>query len=282
MFAEFKHSLRRMRGTIIGWGTGLFLYGLMMAFFYSSIAEMGDQFTEMLELYPAEILAFMPSIEEFTSPIGYIDTYFFTFMTLIIGFFAISACAKLLVGDEEKGILDLVAAHPVSRTGLYWGRLLGFLTATAAILLISWISWVLPAKSSGLDLGAVELLTAFIPLFGFLAFFGTLSLLLSMLLPSGQFAVGVSSVVLVGNFLLLGMSNINESLKPIYELSPFYFHQGADAINGLNWGWLGYLLGFSALFALLGWVLFQRREIRVGGEGGWRLPFLGKAKTAKE
>jgi len=30
----------------------------------------------------------------------------------------------------------------------------------------------------------------------------------------------------------------------------------------------------SALFALLAWLLFRRRDIRVGGERSWRLPSL--------
>ena len=29
MFAEFKHTLRRLRGQIIGWSIGLALYGLI-------------------------------------------------------------------------------------------------------------------------------------------------------------------------------------------------------------------------------------------------------------
>ena len=35
MLAEFKHTLRRMRGQIIGWSIGIGLYGLLMVSFYS-------------------------------------------------------------------------------------------------------------------------------------------------------------------------------------------------------------------------------------------------------
>ena len=61
MFTEFKHTLRRMRGAIIGWGIGLFAYGLMMVSFYSSL-EMMEGFLENLENYPPEMLAFFPNI----------------------------------------------------------------------------------------------------------------------------------------------------------------------------------------------------------------------------
>jgi ABC-2 type transport system permease protein len=79
---------------------------------------------------------------------------------------------------------------------------------------------------------------------------------------------------LVGNYLLVGLSSMNPDLKPIFELTPMYFFQGGMAIEGLDWAALLGLLGFALLFALLAWWRFQRREIRVGGEGGWSLPGL--------
>jgi putative exporter of polyketide antibiotics len=86
MFAEFKHTLRRKRGAIIGWGVGLALYGILM--------------------------------------VSLVDLYYFGYMLVIVGIFAAVAGAGLLVSDEENDILDLVLAHPVSRTALFWGWVL--------------------------------------------------------------------------------------------------------------------------------------------------------------
>jgi ABC-2 type transport system permease protein len=82
--------------------------------------------------------------------------------------------------------------------------------------------------------------------------------------------------LLVGNYLLLGLSNLNEDLKAFVEYTPMYYYQGGKAIDGLNWGWLGGLAGLSLAFVLLAWWRFQRRDIRVGGEGGWNLPTLSR------
>jgi ABC-2 type transport system permease protein len=273
MFTEIKHTLRRMRGAIIGWGIGLFAYGLMMANFFTSL-EMMEGFLDNLENYPAEMLAFFPNIFDIMSPKGYMDTYFFSYMTLIIGFFAVTACANLLVGDEEKGILDLLVSYPVSRSGFFWGRLLGFLIATAIILLASWLGWLIPAESSGLNLGAVELLQPFLPLYVVLVLFGAMALLFSMLLPAARMATGLAGGLLLVNFLFIGLANLNSDLGAIYELTPLYFYQGGAAIEGIDWGSLLGLTGITLVFALLAWLLFQRREIRVGGEGGWKLPKL--------
>jgi ABC-type transport system involved in multi-copper enzyme maturation permease subunit len=101
--------------------------------------------------------------------------------------------------------------------------------------------------------------------------FGFMALFFSMILPAGRAAGGLTGALLVANFLLIGISGINEGLKPLYEITPFHFNQGAKAIEGINWGWIGGLFSAALIFALLGWWRFSDRDIRVGGEGGWRL-----------
>ena len=275
MLAEFKHTLRRMRGQMIGWGIGLTLYGVLMVSLFDSIVGI-EGFEELIASYPQEIMAFFGDADflAITTPKGYIGLYYFNYMTIIIGIFAVGAAAGLLVGDEEKGILDLVLAHPVSRTALFWGRLLGFAATTVVILLVGWLSWLIPSGSSSMDLTWIELLWPFLPLFAELLLFGTLALLLSMVLPSVRIAGMITGGLLIANYLLIGLSNINEDLKSLIEFTPLHYYQGGDAITELNWGWLAGLLAVSAAFALLAWWRFQRRDIRVGGEGGWRLPSL--------
>ncbi|UCD99968.1 MAG: ABC transporter permease subunit [Chloroflexota bacterium] len=270
MFTEFKHTLRRLRGAIIGWGLGLFLYGLMMTYFFDSIATM-DDLAGFLANYPEEMLAFFPSINEMFTPQGYMDTYFFSYMTLIIGIFTIGAAGNLLVGDEERGILDLLLAYPVSRSAFFWGRLLGFLAATALILFASWLGWLIPSGSTGLQLSAIELLRPFLPLFTVLVLFGASALLFSMLLPSGRTAIGLAGGLLVVSFLFVGLANLNSALEAIYAYTPLYYFQGGEAVAGLDWAKFLGLTAVAIVIVLLAWWRFQRREIRVGGEGGWKL-----------
>jgi ABC-2 type transport system permease protein len=52
------------------------------------------------------------------------------------------------------------------------------------------------------------------------------------------------------------------------------FYQGGSAVDGLDWVNLSGLTGISLILSLIAWWLFNRREIRVGGEGGWKLPKL--------
>lgn len=279
MLAEFKHTLRRLRGQIIGWGIGLGLYGLMMASLYPSVTGMGN-LAELLESYPAEMKAFFKSMAALNTPGGYLDTYFFSMVPLIVGIMAVTVGAGLLAGDEEKGTLELAMAHPVSRTQLLAGRALGFAAATAALLAVSWLSWLPVSQSSGLGLSWLEFLQPYVPLFVELMLFGALALFLSMLLPASSMGAMLSGALLAANFLVLGLAGINTGLEPLVKYTPLYYYQGGNAVSGLNWGWLGGLMGIAVAQVLAAWALFRRRDIRVSGEHNWHLPALRRRSPA--
>jgi ABC-2 type transport system permease protein len=275
MMAEFRHQLRRLRGRIIGWSIGLGLYGLMMAMFYDSVLNM-EGFQEMLANYPKELMAFVGDMASITTPAGYMDTYYFSYMSMIIGIFIVGAAAGLLAGYEEQGLLDLVLAHPISRRALFWGRALALVLATVIILLVGWLTWAVPSGGTEMNLTWLEFLLPFLPLLAILLLFGALTMLLGLVLPSSRLAAMISAGLLVANFLMLGLARLNVSLEPLIKFTPLYYYQGGQAVNGLNWGWIGGLVLGAVVLTAVAWLLFERREIRVGGERSWN---LGRLRT---
>jgi ABC-2 type transport system permease protein len=273
MFTPFKHTIRRLRGQIIGWSIGLALYGLLMTYIYGTMFGTID-LVALMQNYPQEFMAFFGGMDRIGEPAGFLDLYFFGYMPVIVGIFAIGAGASLLVSHEEQGILDLILAHPISRTGLFWGRFLGYASAIAIVLVVSWLSWLIPVGAGGLGLPWNELLLPYLPLLGALLLFGALSLLLSLILPSSRLASMLSAALLVGNYLMAGLSNMNADLKAAVEYLPLHYVQGGDAMSGLKWDQMAIVFGAALLCASLAWLLFLRRDIRVGGERSWSLPGL--------
>jgi len=269
MLTELWYELGRLRGRIIGWGIGLAVYALMMVLLYPNVVAM--DFAAYLEAFPEEMLAFFPGITQIGTPVGYLDTYYYNYMTVIAGILAVGVGAGLLVRQEEAGILDLILAHPVSRTALFWGRYLAMLICLAIVLLAGQVAWMIPPQSADLGLSWQEFTRPALPLLAELALFGSLALLLSMLLPSARMAGGLVGALLVANFLLVGMANLNADLERIVAYTPLHFYQGGFAVEGVNWGWLGGLMGAALVMAVIAWLLFLRRDIRVGGEHEWRL-----------
>ncbi|MSP14871.1 MAG: hypothetical protein EXR62_18170 [Chloroflexi bacterium] len=282
MLTTLLYTLGRFRGQVIGWGAALALLAMYMVPFYDTLAKQQAQLEQVLKGYPPELMAFFGDMSQMFTPQGYLTVEFFSYMPLILGIFAILAGAGLIARDEENGTLDLVLAYPVSRTALFVGRLLAFVAATALILLLIWLGFVITMSSSSLAIGWVQMAWPIFSLAGVLLFFATLALLLSMVLPSSRLAAMVAGIVLVASFFITSLARVDKHLESLAALSPLNYYQSGNAILGLNGSWLAGLLGFSLLFTIVAWWQFERRDIRVGGEGGWRLPALRRRATVNK
>ncbi len=280
MCTIFLHGLRRSRGQILGWGLALAILGAWIISLYPSILSLREQYRELLKAYPPEMLAFFGGVTDLTDPVAYLDFVFFSYMPIIVAIYAILAGSGLLAADEESGVLDLILAHPISRTRLYLGRLLALGASLLGILALTWLGFVVLLPGSGLGVGVGAMALPCVSLFAVLLLFGALALFLSLLLPSRGGAASVAGVVLVASYFASSLSHLNPDLQALDRVLPLRYYQGAAAVNGLDWGKLGILLGAAALFALLGWALFARRDIRVGGEAGWRLPGARRSRAA--
>ena len=192
-------------------------------------------------------------------------------MTIIVGIFAVGAGAKLIVKDEEDGLLDLVLAYPKSRSALFWGRVSAYVVTLMLIMLISWLSWVVPSGSSNMDLSAGEILRPFWGLMSQLLLFGSFALFLSMILPASRLASMITGGLLVANYLVIGLANINQDLEKIVKYTPLHIYQGGYAILGIEWDSVMVIMEGAILFLLLAWWRFLLRDLRVAGEGGWKL-----------
>jgi len=279
MWSLLLHALNNNRGAILGWGIGLAVLGGYLVNFYETFGGMEDELSVLLTSYPKELFAFFGDFDQIFTPAGFLNTEFFSYMPLILGIYAVLAGSGLLVSDEENGVLDLVLSYPLSRSRYYWGRVIALTISVFFILLIAWLGFVVVIPSTPLDINAIEMARPFMVLFWVVMWFGTLSVILSMLLPSRRTTAMISGLILVASFFITGLSSIDERIEKFARFSPLNYYQGGEALNGIKWEWILGLAGFSLLFILLAWLAFWRRDIRVGGEGGWKIPFFTAHKS---
>lgn len=207
--------------------------------------------------------------------------YGFSFLPIIIGFFTVLAGSNLISGDEEHGRLDLVIAHPVGRTAFFYGRALAFLGATIGILFLGWLGFCITLNSSSLGITWAKMTLPFISALAQALVYGTLALLLSMILPARNFAAIISGLIMVVGYVLSSMASLNEDLSSIAGLFPYTYFQGSEAFTQLNLTWLFALFGASVVMFLTAWWRFLRRDIRLSGEGSFsvRIPLHIQHKT---
>ncbi len=282
LWTIFRYTFTGLRGQILGWGLGLALYGLMIVPMYDTLAAQQDQLQQMIASYPKEFLAFFGGdSSSLVTPAGYLGMYAFSMMPVIIGIFAVLTGSGLIVNDEERGRLDLIMAHPVGRSSFFFGRSLGILAAALSIHLLGWLGFSLMLGGSSLGFDWVQMAVPFVSLLIQVLVYATLALLLSMFLPSRSLAAVVTGVVMASSYFVSSLAFMDARLETVSRIMPYHYFQTVLSFRELNLGWLFTLLGASLLMTAVAWLRFVRRDIRLSGEGSWRLPLISKRrKTA--
>jgi ABC-2 type transport system permease protein len=277
MSAMLRHTLQRLQGQLIGWGLALAILGFIVLSLFDTVLQLRDQLQQLIGTLPPAVLAFVGNIDRMFTPAGFLDARYFSLMPLILGTFVVVIGSGLIASDEENGTLDLILAQPISRTQLFIGRWLAFLGALIGILFIAWLGLSLAILLASIDLDWLQVWLPLIALLGILIWFGSLALMLSLVVPSRRAAASLSGLVLVASYFITTLARVSTGLAALARWSPLNYYQGGDAINGLNVGWLAGLLATSIVFLTIAWWRFQRRDIRVFGEGSWGLSFSRRA-----
>lgn len=281
MITIIRYTLKRSLGQILGWGLSFGLVAGYLMVLYPSILDQQAEYQLIFEAYGDTMLAFFGGGLDFVSPAGYLNFVFFSYIPLVAGIFSVLAGSGLLASEEEKGTLDLILAHPISRSTYFWGRFIAFLAVSVGILLLTWAGYAIGLPFVEWGATVFTLLLPHLSLLAVLVWFGVFALFLSLLLPSRALAASISGAFLLLSYLVSSLATINENLRSLNNLMPLKYYQGGLAMNGLNLEHLLILSGSSAIFLLLAWLLFLRRDIRVSGEGSWRLPFKIGRKDLK-
>jgi ABC-2 type transport system permease protein len=280
LWVTFRYTIFGMRGQILGWGLGLAIYGLLIVPMYDVMGTEPGRFQQMIESYPPEFLAFFGAdVNSLITPASFLKMYAFSMFPIIIGIFAVQAGSGLIVNDEERGRLDLIIAHPVGRTPFFYGRLLGLLMASVSIMFLAWLGFCLTLGSASMDLSWGQMVVPFLPLLMQMLVYASLALVLSMFLPARSLATMVSGAVMVASYFLSSLAFMDTRIQVIAKALPYDYFQTVFDFQELNLTWLAGQLGVCLVMILLTWIRFIRRDIRLSGEGSWRLPIFRRRKA---
>ena len=271
-----RYSFRRSVWAIIGWGIPLMLLGIITIPFYDLVAENEKQLRPVLENLKPLVKSFVggDEVEEIFTPQGFIALRYFAFLPVILGIYGSVSGSGLLAADEERGILDFVLAHPVSRGQLFWGRVVAFTVSLSCIIGLGWLGlWIGVAKAESMNFSPFQLVLPYLSVFVVTWFFACFSLALSMCVPSRSSAAMISGIVVLAGYIITTLSKAIKGLESWAIFSPLTYYQ-SNAMKGLEIDPLIKLFLVALLFLFLARTGFRLRDIRVAGDGGWKLPFI--------
>ena len=141
-------------------------------------------------------------------------------------------------------------------------------------MFLGWLGFCLLMGSSSLGFNWGDMAVPFLSLLAQVLVYAALALLLSMFLPSRSLAAMLSGLVMVAGYMMSSLAFMDQRMASAAQFMPYHYFQPVLSLQDLDLGWLFALLGASLLMALIAWLRFVRRDIRLSGEGSWRLPLL--------
>ena len=187
------HELRVRRGAMVGWALGL---GLFLSLYTTIYRFLPAEVREM----DVRALAFLNSlgIETFATFEGFILGTAFNFAPLLVGLFGVIIGVGALAGEEDEGMLELLAALPVSRVRLLLAKAAALFIAALVVMAVAgaiqaivFTLWQIDTPVTALDLFQVAVshwLIAFV--------FITFSLFIGAYLPGRGAALATATTAL--------------------------------------------------------------------------------------
>jgi ABC-2 type transport system permease protein len=248
------------RRVLTGWTVGATLAAVIYAGFYPQIS--GGQMAEAVAGYP-EAMREAFRLDDLNSAAGYLGSSVFgLILPLIAMFYGAVTGARAVAGDEESGRLDLILAHPVSRTRLVLQRFAA-LSAGACIIAFAIFAGMLAIR------GSAQL--AEVTVAGFAAQCLHLALLAIVF---GALAIGIGAAIGKRAVVLTVTAVIGVITYALYSLagqlgidggkllSPFHYYIGGEPLkNGLQWADATVLLTIALVLVTAGITGFNRRDL---------------------
>jgi beta-exotoxin I transport system permease protein len=259
----FTKTLWDGRRSLLGWVVAITAVALMYAAFWPTVNT--PQMQEAMRNYPQAVLEAM-NYNDVATPGGYLGSSVYGLLVpLLVTVFAIAYGTRAVAGDEEAGTLDLLLAHPVSRTRVALQRFAALVTALVLVGAVLWLAMLAitgPAQLDGVTAG--ELAAANVQLAFFGACVGALAFAFGAATGRKAVALGTSAGLVVLAYLANGVFPQVEGLQWTRDVSPWHWYLGGEPLkNGLQVGDSLLLLAVTVVLVAAGTWAFNRRDVAV-------------------
>jgi ABC-2 type transport system permease protein len=233
------------------------------------LASQADQFNEMMKMMPKELFQAF-NIEAETLSFSRLESYiamenygiFWPILTII---FTIGLANYLCASDIEKGTIEAVAALPVSRFKMFFGRYFSGLTMLAIFVLVSVFATFPLAELHNISYASTNYVTLAV---GGLLFFWAVYAM-SVFFSTVFSEKGHVSMIAGGTIMLMYVLNVlstfKDSLKNLQYFSFFHYYDANTLLDKNQYVEYSFIvfIGLALLFTLLAALRFNRRDLSV-------------------
>ncbi|MFP6581015.1 MAG: ABC transporter permease subunit [Candidatus Hydrogenedentota bacterium] len=261
MLNLLRHELFSRWGAVLGWGSGLSLFGVLYIAIYPQIA---DKIGVLADISFYQTMGVdMGSFE------GIIASSVILNFVVMLGVFVIISSSDTLSGEEDRGTLELVVTMPLRRWHIVTTKSIALAVVILEILVLAGICSVIALiwmkNSIAVDVTSAQLFIAVLSCFPITMAILMIGLFFSASMPNRRIASMATTVVFVASYLGEMLARSVDSLEVIRPIFLFhYFDSSANLfLRGVQFNDVAILAGIALVFFVLTLISFQRRDITV-------------------
>ncbi len=255
-------SLYGMRRGLVGWGIGVAVCVWVMAAIWPSMQSM--DIDALLAQYP-EPLKEAFNVADYGTGTGFLNGELFSIVIpAIFAVYGIGRGARLVAGEEQDGLLELVVVTPTSRTSVLLQKAAALAVGVAVLGAVLWASILVGSALAGMDVGVIPAARAAVLVTLLGIEFGAVALAVGAATGRRSAAVAAGGGLAVAAYLLYLVGQLVEGVRPYRWLSPVY-QAIVDGPIGPSLPELAALMPLVAIAAVAAAApVFDRRDLSGG------------------
>ena len=221
------------------------------------------EFLAIIDSLPPELVAAL-SYDQITTGAGYTQgTVHGLIGFVLVTIAAVSWGSSIIAGDEERGTLELVLAHGVSRTQVVLERFAAIALKLVALTALLGLMVLGLNETASLELSWEGIVSGSLALLGLGLLTAAVGTMAGAIVGRRTLATGAAAGVAVLGYALNALGNQNPDLEWMHVLSPYFWAYGAEPLaNGLD-ALIGLLYAVSAVALTVAVWAFRRRDVAV-------------------
>ncbi|HUP27700.1 MAG TPA: ABC transporter permease subunit [Chloroflexia bacterium] len=257
----YLKTLRDYRVAIFGWGIGMGLLMLAVISAVPSLLNTAEARAALISLGAS--FSWMAEPVKLDTPGGY-ATWKYGPTVLVMAIWPIVAAARMMRGDEERGLLDSLLSLPLSRGRVALQKLAALWTALLAMGLLVGLLTYAGSLSVSADFGLADSLLFGLNLSLACGVFGSLAMLVAQFVQEQRAASGIAGGLLLVSIMLDMLHRVFPGSEWLSRLSPVYYYSLSKPLvpsYGTDPVALVVLAALCVIFSASAIWLFVRRDI---------------------
>ena len=257
-------TIRDQFPTILAWVVGLVAIITLYLSFYPSIRSDPSLTTLKSDALPAGVSTAFGLDADLSVGSAYLNaTLFNLILPWLFIAYAVSNGTRMVAGDEDRGLLDVLLSLPVRRDRIVLDRFAALTILIAVLMVFAGAAVWLVGLAVDIGVPVVDIAAAVVATALLGLSVGTVGLAIGALTGRPSLATGGSLAFALASYLLDTIGEAVVSIDGLRRVSVFYAAYGNEpASSGFGWSGILALLGLTVVLTAVAVHGFARRDIR--------------------